>query len=101
MDKVCQFRQALKFSNETPDACCASGKCLLLPITTLLELLQSLLDGKSNDLKFTQDTNIYFLLPNYIIWGNQNLRSHIRRTSFRYHKIGSLKLVPIDDPKFL
>lgn len=51
MDVVCQYCNALRFSNETPGLCCAGGKVKLPPLTPPPEPLRSLLYGEAQQSK--------------------------------------------------
>ncbi|XP_055936862.1 uncharacterized protein LOC129966462 [Argiope bruennichi] len=112
MDKVCQYCQALKFRNETPGMCCASGKVVLSPLPTPPEPLLSLLAGESDDSKLflrkIRKFNSCFQMTSFgatkICDPTSNGRNF--ETTFKvqgqvYHKIGSLLPMPDDDPKFL
>lgn len=54
MTNVCQHCNAVKFINETPGLCCASGKVKLEPLDLPAEPIQALYEGV--DVKFTNDT---------------------------------------------
>ncbi|XP_055924693.1 uncharacterized protein LOC129956776 [Argiope bruennichi] len=112
MDKVCQYCQALKFRNETPGMCCASGKVVLSPLPTPPEPLLSLLAGESDDSKLflrkIRKFNSCFQMTSFGATKICDLASNGRNfeTTFKvqgqvYHKIGSLLPMPDDDPKFL
>jgi hypothetical protein len=45
MDTVCQYCKALRFKNEAPGLCCASGKIKLMPLLPPPEPLLSLVSG--------------------------------------------------------
>lgn len=114
MDKVCQHQhcQALKFCNEAPGICCASGKVVLSPLSTPPEPLQSLLAGESDESKLflrkIRKFNSCFQMTSF---GATKIHDHTSdghnfETTFKiqgqvYHKIGSLMPMPNDDPKFL
>jgi len=112
MDKVCQYCQALKFQNETPGMCCASGKVVLSSLPTPPEPLLSLLAGDSDDSKLflrkIRKFNSCFQMTSFGATKICDLASDGRNfeTTFKiqgqvYHKIGSLMPMPDNDPKFL
>lgn len=112
MDKVGQYCQTLKFRNETPGMCCSSGKVVMSPLPTPPEPLLSLLAGDSDDSKLflskIRKFNSYFQMTSFGATNICNLASDRRNfeTTFKIqgqvnHKIGSLMLMPDDDPKFL
>lgn len=112
MDKICNYCQALKFRNETPGMCCASGKVVLSPLPTPPEPLKSLLSGISNESKLflrkTRKFNSCFQMTSFGASKVCDLSSDGRNfeTTFKiqgqvYHKIGSLMPMPNEDPKFL
>ncbi|XP_055948334.1 uncharacterized protein LOC129981502 [Argiope bruennichi] len=112
MDKVYQYCQALKFRNETPGMCCASGKVVLSPLPTPPEPLLSVLAGESDDSKLflrkIRKFNSCFQMTSFGATKICDLTSNGRNfeTTFKvqgqvYHKIGSLLPMPDDDPKFL
>ncbi|XP_055924623.1 uncharacterized protein LOC129956714 [Argiope bruennichi] len=112
MDKVCQYCQALKFRNETPGMCCASGKVVLSPLPTPPEPLLSLLAGESDDSKLflrkIRKFNSCFQMTSFgatkicdIASNGRNFETTFKVQGQVYHKIGSLLPMPDDDPKFL
>ncbi|KAF8771706.1 hypothetical protein HNY73_019086 [Argiope bruennichi] len=103
---------ALKFRNETPGMCCASGKVVLSPLPTPPEPLLSLLAGESDDSKLflrkIRKFNSCLKMTSFGATKICDLASNGRNfeTTFKvqgqvYHKIGSLLPMPDDDPKFL
>ncbi|XP_063993113.1 uncharacterized protein LOC135170885 [Diachasmimorpha longicaudata] len=112
MDKVCQYCQALKFRNETPGMCCASGKVVQSPLPTPPEHLLSVLAGDSDDSKLflrkIRKFNSCFQMTSFGATKICDFASDRRNfeTTFKiqgqvYHKIGSLMPMPDNNPKFL
>ncbi|GFT84156.1 helitron_like_N domain-containing protein [Nephila pilipes] len=109
MDKVCRYCQALKFQNETPGMCCASGKVVLSPLPTLPEPLLSLLSGDSEDsklfLRYIRKFNSCFQMTSTKICDlasdGRNFETTFKIQGQVYHTIGSLMPMPNDEPKFL
>ncbi|XP_050549141.1 uncharacterized protein LOC126910538 [Daktulosphaira vitifoliae] len=112
MNKVCQYCQALKFPNETPGLCCASGKVVLEPLPSPLEPLQSLLAGQSDDSKLflskIRKFNSCFQMTSFRATKICDLTSdgNYFESTFKiqgqvYHQIGSLMPMPDTEPKFL
>lgn len=112
MDKECQHCHALKFKNETPGLCCASGKVLLPVLHTPPEPLQSLLAGLTADSKLflrkVRKFNSCFQMSSFeatkVITNTndgQNFQSTFKIQGQVYHQMGSLMPMPDSDPKFL
>lgn len=112
MDKLCQYCQALKFRNEAPGMCCASGKVVLVPLPTPPEPLQSLLADESHDSKLflrkIRKFNSCFQMTSFgatkicdLTSDGRNFESTFKIQGQVYHKIGSLMPMPNEAPKFL
>lgn len=112
MDKECQHCHALKFHNEAPGICCASGKVVLPPLTTPPEPLQSLIAGASNESKLflrkIRKFNSCFQMTSFGATkvhdhtsDGRNFESTFKIQGQVYHQIGSLMPMPNETPKFL
>uniref|UniRef100_A0A1I8NL57 Helitron helicase-like domain-containing protein n=1 Tax=Musca domestica TaxID=7370 RepID=A0A1I8NL57_MUSDO len=104
---LCPHCNALRYKNETPGMCCASGKVKLTPLTPPPDALNSLLSGSGRDSKHflahIQKYNNCFQMTSF---GATNVIRDIFMTIFKiqgqlYHRAGSLLPVPGDDYKFL
>ncbi|XP_049315830.1 uncharacterized protein LOC125779235 [Bactrocera dorsalis] len=112
MDKLCPYCHALKFRNETPGMCCASGKVLLPPLPTPPEPLISLLAGDSDNSKIflrkIRKFNSCFQMTSFgatkicdLASDGRNSKPTFKIQGQVYHKIGSLMPMPDDNPKYL
>lgn len=113
MDKECQHCRALKFKNEAPGICCASGKICLPALNTPPEPLKTLLTGVNDDGKFflknLRKINSCFQMTSFAA-GNvvqhppingRRFESTFRIQGQVYHRIGSLIPMPNEVAKFL
>lgn len=113
MDKECPHCHALKFKNEPPGMCCASGKVQLPEIETPPEPLNGLLIGTDPDsnvfLKSIRTFNSCFQMTSFgatEIVRNTNANGQQYNSTFKirgqvYHKMGSLLPMPNEPHKFL
>lgn len=112
MDVECQFCRALKFRNESLGMCCASGKVVLIPLSSPPEPLKSLLSGQSDDSKLflrkIRKLNSCFQMTSFgankicdLSSDGRNWESTFKIQGQVYHRIGSLMPMPNEDPKFL
>lgn len=107
MDTVCVHCGALKFKNEAPGMCCASGKVKLPILRPPIEPLLSLLSGESSDSKhFLQNIRKYNSAFQMTSFGatkvvRDNFMSTFKIQGQIYHHVGSLLPVPDAEHKFL
>lgn len=73
MDKECQYCHALKFHNEAPGICCASGKVVLPPLTKPPEPLQTLIGATEDSKLFLRKIRKFnSCFSNDVVWSNKN-----------------------------
>jgi len=70
IDTYCVYCNALKFKNETPGMCCASGKVKLLELHSPIEPLTLIETSQSKHL-LGKHVQVQFMFPNDIVWCNK------------------------------
>ncbi|XP_059160882.1 uncharacterized protein LOC131944344 [Physella acuta] len=107
MDKVCEFCYALKFKNETPGMCCASGKVKLPELHLPPELLSTLVSGETSQSKhFLENIRRYNSSFQMTSFGASAIIRDNYMPTFKmqdqiYHRVGSLLPLEDADHKFL
>ncbi|GBP30876.1 hypothetical protein EVAR_91617_1 [Eumeta japonica] len=107
MDKICMYCSALKFKNETPRMCCASGKVKQPELHPPPELLSTLPSGVTREPKrFLENIRKYNSCFQMTSFGVMNIVRENYMPTFRvqgqiYHRAGSLLPLPDADHKFL
>lgn len=107
MDKVCPHCKAMKFKNETPGMCCASGKTDLPQLQPPLEPLMTLLSGVgANSKHFLSKIRKYNACFQMTSFGADKIHHDAFMPTFRiqgqiYHQLGALLPLPSEEHKFL
>uniref|UniRef100_A0A8D8QFU6 Helitron helicase-like domain-containing protein n=1 Tax=Cacopsylla melanoneura TaxID=428564 RepID=A0A8D8QFU6_9HEMI len=107
MNVVCPHCKALKYENESPGLCCASGKVKLAPLVRPPEPLYSLVSGTGSDSKHflthIQNYNNCFQMTSFgatkVV--QENFMPTFKIQGQIYHRVGPLLPTPNGEHKFL